>query len=214
MKVSIPTCRIFVLLAILAGCSVVPTHEILPYPDHIQAGVNVGDRLRVTTRNGATREIVVTGMTADALLPASGPIPIDEIRRISTNAWSPPANPCDDDRPLGCSVHPAVKAVSEMHAEYTRELREPCTQHDYCYRYGYQTYGFERDDCDARFLEEMQAYCNIEHKIDIIERSECLSIASQMHSAVSGFGEEYFRKDAYCEYAGPPAQLLWKKPPR
>lgn len=200
---------LFALTAI-AACAVVPTHEVLPYPDHISAGVAVGDRLRVTTRNGTTREIEVTALTEDALVTSSETISFENIKRITKQSWSPPDNPCDDNRPLGCSIHPAVRAVSEMHAEYARELRLPCSQHDYCYRYGYQTYGLERDECDALFLDEMQALCNTEHQLDIIERSECLSIAAQMHSAVAGFGEQYFHKDAYCEYAGPPAHVLWK----
>ena len=202
------------LPALLANCSAMPTHEVLPYPDHINAGIAVGDKLRVTTRNGSTREVVVAGVSADTIITDSGSIAFEDIKRISKQAWTPPANPCDDDRPLGCSVHPAVTAASEMHAEYTRELRVPCIQHDYCYRYGYRTYGFERDQCDAKFLNEMQVLCKTKHKLDITERSECLSIASQMHSAVSGFGEQYFQTDSYCEYAGPPAQVLWKKPPR
>lgn len=200
------------LLAFMTGCSPIPTHEVLPYPDHIKAGISAGDRVQVTTRNGNSRDIVVTGITDDALLTEAGPIPIEDLKRITRRAWSRPGNPCDDDRPLGCSVHPAVKAVSDMHADYARELETPCAEHDYCYRYGHQTYGLAREDCDATFLDAMQALCNTKHKIDFIERSECLSIASQMHAAVSGFGEAYFHKDAYCEYAGPPAHVLWKKP--
>lgn len=198
---------LFCLLLIfqLMACAVVPSREILPFPEHIRAGVDVGDKVTVVTSDGDTIELVVTELTPDSLGDADRSIDFEDISTLSKRSLAPVKNPCDDGRRLGCSIPLAVTVFSEYYASYGNEFREPCTSHDFCYAYGLRTYGHDKQTCDLAFLEDMQTLCLSKNTFDIVGRADCLLAAEQMHAAVQGFGDEHFRRESseYCEYAGP-----------
>lgn len=191
----------------VAGCSLTPWRTVLPYPQHIRSGVEAGDTIRVITTDGETRELTVRTVHQDALVGTESSVAFDEIESIRKRSATPIRNPCDDGTPVGCSVPTAVTLMSEFHSRYASRFNEACIAHDYCYRHGSATYGDTRRDCDARFLENMQASCAPISGLDLDPTStaECFLAAKEFHLVVRGAGEDRFKREAgsYCEYRGP-----------
>lgn len=202
------SCLLLALLLCMPACSIVPERQVLPYPDHIRAGLEAGDRVEILTRGLASpRNITISEIGANHIVTTQGErIAFVEITSINMRSWSLIANPCDDGVPKGCSIPPLVAAASDYYSEYGREFRESCVSHDYCYRHGMRTYGYTKTDCDNDFLEDMQQYCAQEHDFNIMARGDCLLAADQLHAAVDRFGDDHFltQGSTYCEYAGPP----------
>ena len=194
------------LLFQLLACSVAPSRDILPYPEHIRAGVQVGDSVRVVTSDGETVDMTVSAITSDSLESAERNIRFENVEAISKKSFRLVKNPCDTGQPLGCSIPVAITVFSDYYAGYAAEFREPCISHDFCYAFGLRTYGHDRTGCDQAFFEDMQTLCIDRHGFDIVERADCLLAAEQLHAAVQGFGDERFHRESsqYCEYAGPP----------
>jgi hypothetical protein len=48
---------------------------------------------------------------------------------------------------------PSAEDILKLLVEHpgADKFHAACAQHDYCYRYGYATYGRSKDDCDKRF---------------------------------------------------------------
>ena len=90
--------------------------------------------------------------------------------------------------------------------EYKSIFAAACREHDYCYRYGFHTYSYERADCDAAFLAAMHERCRTEHDGLPGRWGNCYGYAELFHAAVVMGGADGFLRDAsaYCEYAGPP----------
>ena len=184
----------------------------MPFPDHVHAGVEVGDKVNVVTRDGVATEIIVAEITDKAIVGEGQTVLFEDLSSIAKRSWNPIRNPCEDERPVGCSIPLVVTVLSEYHAEYGDKLQEPCTTHDFCYRFGLTTYGADRERCDTEFLGNMRSQCAKDNKWNIVGRTQCQLAADQMHAAVELYGEKYFHSTTsqYCEYAGPPASLLTK----
>lgn len=200
------------LLFLAAACTIVPQQEVLPYPDHVNAGLEPGDKIEIVLHDGRRINMIVKEVSANAVRGENEQIPLVDIARISKRSWSPVTNPCDDGEPVGCSIPILISVLSEYHAEYGSQFRGPCSTHDYCYEHGLLTYSYSRADCDEQFLKDMRSYCTDEYKLDLVTRSECLFAADQMHTAVTLYGEQYYSgiTGQYCEYAGPPLIVLSK----
>jgi len=81
-----------VLLACFAigayGCSAVtPSHDIRVKPEYIQAGVQTGDLVEITTKDGKQREFVVEDVGTNAIKGPSETIPFSEIQSIVKRSW-------------------------------------------------------------------------------------------------------------------------------
>lgn len=200
------------ILLLSAACTIVPQQEVLPYPDHVIAGLEPGDKVEIVRRDGRNINTVVNEVSVYSIVGEGEEIPLIDIVSISKRSWSPATNPCDDGEPVGCSIPILISVLSEYHAEYGSQFRSPCSKHDYCYEHGLLTYSYSREDCDEQFLNDMRSYCAAEYKLDLVTRSECLFAADQMHTAVRLYGEQYYSgiTGQYCEYAGPPLIVLSK----
>lgn len=206
MKATIRASVVFALASISA-CGLVPRHPVLPYPDHVQAGIEEGDKIEVTTRDGYSGSMTVVEVTNEEIVGENGSVAIVEIDTLERVSWSAPRNPCDDGEPLGCSVPIGVRIVSDFHDEYAGEFKPSCRQHDFCYRMGYQTYGLHRSECDEQFLQDMLNQCKDSLFFDPVGNAECSLAAQNFYDAVDLYGDKAFRQadGQYCEYAGPPS---------
>jgi len=191
---------------LLAGCVVAPQREVLPYPDHVRAGVSVGDSIEVVTREGEKYRLEVDSIGGQSLAGDGIELRYDRIRSIRKRSVAPIANPCDDGTPVGCSVPTVVRLADEYHDRYARRFEDACIAHDYCYRHGHATYGDRRADCDRMFLDDMKTSCNDRLELDPGNAAECRLAASEFHLAVRRSGAKRFRSgdSSYCEYRGPP----------
>lgn len=209
-------CWLLISLTLVTGACM-PAHNVKPLPDFVETGIEPGDQVIVTTKDGRTARFVVTDVRDETLFGEGERIPISDIAVLKKRSWSRPASPCGGEKPLGCSLPVAVSVASESHAHYREEFHDACAEHDYCYRHGYRTYGVTREECDLRFLADMRNLCpppagNVVAKTlqvldDSVEsRRTCLAVADSFYLAVSEFGEGNFEIEGstYCEYDGPP----------
>lgn len=139
--------------ALAGGCSMVaPAHVIPVRADYIEAGVEVGDTLEVTTSDGTETKITVVNVTADYIEGPDGRIAIGDIQGIVKRSFELPGHPCGANEPVGCSIPEIVLLLSEKYKEQAEKFHPACVKHDFCYRHGYATYGVDREQCDASTL--------------------------------------------------------------
>lgn len=195
------------VVAALSACSITPRQTVLPYPEHIRVGIEAGDNVEIVTRDGRHIVMVVARLTNEEIVGRETTVAFDAIETLEKRDWKPVRNPCDQGEAFGCSIPRAVTLLSEFHDEYRARFDASCRQHDFCYRFGFQTYGIERTECDADFLQRMRDQCRGTLQIDPIELAECMAAAQHLHDTVVRFGEKAFRRETgtYCEYAGPPS---------
>lgn len=200
------------LIFLTTACSLVPKQEVLPYSDHVAAGLKKGDQVEIVLHDGHKISMTISEITVNSISSEDERVFLSDIASLSRQSWRATANPCDDGGPRGCSIPILISVLSEFHAEYGSQFRNPCTKHDFCYEHGLLTYSYSREDCDEQFLGNMQSYCTNEYKLDLVTRSECMFAADQMHAAVRLYGEQYYAgvTGQYCEYAGPPFLVLSK----
>lgn len=197
------------LIAILmSACA--PARPVKPYANHIQAGIEPGDRVELVTMDGRELEFVVTRVTAATISGDAVEVAMADIARISKRGWAQPEQPCGAGIAVGCSVPLELIVASDFHAEYAKRFENICAEHDFCYRHGFATYGFDRETCDAMFAAAMRAECAPDWSLAGVWKVEsvadCELAAEQMYTAVRRFGEKHFRTSTstYCEYDGPP----------
>ncbi len=192
----------------MSACA--PARPIKPYANHIQAGIEPGDRVEIVTTDGRELEFEVTRVTATSVSGNGAEVAIADITQISKRGWSQPEQPCGDGIPVGCSVPLELIVASDFHAEYANRFERACAEHDFCYRHGFATYGFDRETCDATFAAAMRAECapgwSLSGVLKVESVADCQLAAEQMYTAVRRFGEKHFRtaSSTYCEYDGPP----------
>lgn len=197
---------LILLMVLAAGCSrIIPTHNIPAHPDYIHAGVQAGDTIAVTTKDGKSRIVEVTDVGVDWIESIDGTIHFSDIQAIEIQSWSAPQHPCGAGVPVGCSIPEVVRVLSGDYNQQTDKFHPACVIHDFCYRHGFATYGVNREQCDADFYESMKKACSGKGGIgifDIKENSICRISASQTYEAVRRHGEPHFRtsNSTVCEY--------------
>lgn len=143
------------------------------------------------------RQTAKVWLCAIALLPA-----------CASNAPPPSVAACNTGGPPACSAPRVVTLLSEFHDRYREAFHGACVQHDLCYRHGLATYGFDRAECDARFLDDMRRKCRHWTNLDPADRLECEGAALHFEDMVRLYGEDRFEDPGnYCEYLGPPGSL-------
>ena len=206
---------VLAVITLCIGC--VPTHNVKPLPDFVNKAIQPGDKVIVTTNTGETIELVVSEVTNEMLIGENHRVALTDVVTLKKISWKRPPSPCGGDETLGCSVPLLVSFTSDVHQHYRRHFYDACAQHDYCYRHGFRTYGFDRNTCDAEFLQNMLKTCpepsssKFGRFLDVINietgsRKTCLSTAEEFHTVVRRFGEKKYQTDAstICEYNGPP----------
>lgn len=194
------------VLAMLVGsCSVVPAHDIKPTPPFVMAGVQPGDRVEITTKDGQQYELIVTEVSAVSIKSENQAVVIADIDTLTKRSWSIPGHPCGAGEPVGCSVPEVLLILSDDLNEQIDKFRQPCATHDFCYRHGHATYGVERLECDTNFYDDMRETCGEDGVFDLLDyedRALCELAANRIYEAVRKHGEPAFRTTAstYCEY--------------
>ncbi len=193
---------ILLLMFLLSACSYTPSHQIPVHPRFIEAGVDPGDEIEVTTKDGRQLRFVVTEVSDDTLAGDDVLMPLADIESLFVRSWSAPEHPCGGGRPVGCSTPDVVAAIGE---QLTDQFTASCIRHDYCYRHGHVTYGVDRETCDQRFHEDMQKECGSTGFLgilsfhDALEQAQCRALAASMHAAVRRYGEAAFLTTASTE---------------
>jgi hypothetical protein len=195
------------LLALGAsGCShAVPSHDIRADPEFIRAGVQVGDSVEITTKDGKQREFVVEDVSAEAIAGPAETIQFSEIQGIVKRSWKAPAHPCGGGLPVGCSIPEVVLILSEHYQQQANKFHPACVTHDFCYRHGFATYGTTREECDTVIYEDMKKSCKGLGGLgvlDVKEFSVCQLAANQTYEAIRRHGEQHYQTttSTYCEY--------------
>ena len=194
------------VVATLCGCAqVVPSHEIRAKPEHIRAGVQVGDSIEVTTRDGQYREFEVTNVSVNTIEGPTETIPFSEITHLVKRSWKTPEHPCGGGKPVGCSIPEVVLVLSDVYKEQAEKFHPACVTHDFCYRHGFTTYGAKRDECDQAFYTNMKSACGGMAGLDRFDFKGygiCQLAARQTFEAVRRYGEPHYlaTTGSYCEY--------------
>lgn len=192
------------------GCAkVTPSHDIRVKPEYIEAGVQAGDLVEITTKDGEQREFVVEEVAANAIKGPSETIPFSEIESIVKRSWKQPAHPCGGELPLGCSIPEVVLLLSNDYKRQADKFHPACVIHDFCYRHGFATYGATREECDTVIYEEMKKACQGFGglgALDVKEFSMCQLAANRTYEAIRRYGEQHFQTSSstYCEYRDDP----------
>jgi hypothetical protein len=198
------------LAAALCGCAqIVPSHEIRAKPDFIHAGVQAGDSVEITTKDGKYREFVVKNVGANTIEGSEETIPFSEITLLVKRSWKEPTHPCGGGVPVGCSIPQVVMILSEDYQEQADKFHPACVTHDFCYRHGFATYGAKKEECDSEFYDNMKIACDGTGglgRLDITKYGICQLAANQTYEAVRRYGEEHYltTTSLYCEYREDP----------
>lgn len=196
---------LIVSLFLLNSCGITPSHDIKPKPEHIKAGVQVGDKIEIVTKDGEEIDMVVTDVSASALESENRRVLFLEIEKLTKRSWSEPGHPCGAGEPVGCSVPQVLLVLSSDLENQIDKFRKPCVTHDFCYRHGSATYGLKRSDCDTTFYDDMRAACNGGGVLDMFDPKDlalCELSANRTYEAVRTYGDDAFRTttSTYCEY--------------
>ena len=198
------------LTVVVYGCAqVVPSHNIRVKPEYISAGVQAGDSVEITTKDGEYREFVVKDVGTSHIEGPSETILFSDIRTIVKRSWKEPTHPCGDNIPLGCSIPEVVLLLSDPYKQQAEKFHSSCVVHDFCYRHGFATYGATHAECDLVFYDNMKKACGRMGLLSVLDTKEfgkCQLAASSTYEAVRRYGEKYFRTttSTYCEYREDP----------
>ena len=193
-------------MTVLCACAqVTPSHEIPAKPDYVKAGVQVGDSVEITTRDGTLHKIVVEEVTVDAIKGQGVSIRITDIEKLVKRSWTPPVHPCGGEKPLGCSIPEVLLVLSDEYSTQAEKFHPACVVHDFCYRHGFATYGESREKCDDDFYAGMRDACKGRGglgRLDVTDYAICESAARQTYEAVQRYGAKNFQSatSTYCEY--------------
>src|SRR2546426_65742 len=67
---------------------------------------------------------------------------------------------CAVTNPLDCSASWLVRQISPSANLFSDTFGRACVRHDYCYRTGFSTYGYTKDQCDRMFKSDMERRCD------------------------------------------------------
>ncbi len=205
-RCSIASGLVTALIVALSACAqVVPAHKIPARPDFIRAGVQAGDSVEITTKDGEQRKFEVQDVTEIAIEGPSETILFSDIQSLVKRSWKEPGHPCGGGLPTGCSIPEVVLLLSNDYKNQAEKFRAACVTHDFCYRHGVATYNVTREECDSDFYDDMKEACGGLGGLgvlDIADFSICQVAAKQTFTAVRRHGQQHFQTTTsqYCEY--------------
>ena len=102
--------------------------------------------------------------------------------------------------PTGCSVNAPADLTLQIlfpatGATFSDVFHAECVRHDLCYRHGYYTYLFTKDDCDDEFAAGLENRCIAQFSGN--ERSACRRVAGILILAARKFGHLSYHSDDY-----------------
>jgi len=201
-----------IIMAAIAACAcarIAPSHEIPVKPDHINAGIEAGDTVEITTKDGETRKFVVKEVGTSSIEGPSETIPFSEISKLVKRSFEAPTHPCAVGVEVGCSIPEVVLLLSSEYKEQAEKFHPACVTHDFCYRHGFATYGATRDECDNTFYDNMKTACGGTFGfivVDFEQSAICNLAARQTFNVVRTHGEKHYKSTggSYCEYRDDP----------
>jgi hypothetical protein len=96
--------------------------------------------------------------------------------------------------------------IAPPFALYSEVFGGACLMHDYCYRFGADTYGYSRSKCDGDFLKDMKDICDPEWwelPLAGFTVLNCRLAATAYHKAVSLLGDSAYHdktEGQVCQY--------------
>ncbi len=130
-------------------------------------------------------------------------------------------NQCGGEEALGCSTQHAMRPLAAISNElgqtltrYSEKFEPACIRHDFCYRHGWRTYGYDQVHCDNEFESNMYGICKEITGTDILqfaaEVGECFAAARVFAETVRTVGEHVFQKSegSCCFYDEPQSGAL------
>ena len=118
---------------------------------------------------------------------------------------------CEDFGRVGCSLppHDAPAPYDVDWTPYVHIFYSACKRHDQCYRYGWQTYGKQKSDCDDEFWSRLHDNCTNPDEewyydvFAVLTMPECLAMAGLFYGGVVLFGGSSYRtmNGSCCPYA-------------
>jgi hypothetical protein len=202
----IKTAAMLILMGAVCACAqVVPSHDIPVLPDHINAGIEVGDTVEILTKDGEFRRFVVTRVGVNTIEGDSDLVRFGDITSLVLRSWEAPTHPCAVGVAVGCSVPEIVLLLSSEFKQQAEKFHPACVTHDFCYRHGSATYGATREECDTTFHEGMKSACSGNSLFDLVDFEQsamCLIAADQTYNSVRRYGEKHYQtiSSTYCEF--------------
>lgn len=199
-------CTIACTVLLATACSAIaPKHDIPAKPDYVRAGIEVGDRVEVTTNSGETASLVITSVENDRLVGEQKTFRLSELAKITKRSWDTPRHPCEGEQPPGCSIPGVLTILSDVADDYSEQFHRSCVTHDFCYANGFATYGATREQCDENFLSNMQKECKGPGGLGVLDVeafATCQVVAQQIYDIVRTYGEKHYKMSTstYCEY--------------
>jgi len=192
-------------MGICACAQVAPSHDIPVLPDHINAGIKVGDTVEILTKDGSFRRFVVTRVGVNTIEGDSDIVRFGDITSLVLRSFEPPTHPCAVGVAVGCSVPEIVLLLSSDFKQQAEKFHPACVTHDFCYRHGFATYGATREECDRIFHEDMKASCSGNSLLDLVDFEQsaiCRVAADQMYNSVRRYGEKHYQTSgsSFCEF--------------
>ena len=132
---------------------------------------------------------------------------VASLKIAQAEEWKP--HSCLVRSAVDCSTRGWDRLVPVAH--YNNTFKDSCVQHDFCYRFGKNTYGYTRKQCDTRMLSQMREACSdpgIEWLLTAgLSAGACFAAAEGYYSAVrSSAGKKSWDEGSrFCEYEGPRA---------
>lgn len=110
------------------------------------------------------------------------------------------ASPAMVSYPTGCSVNRLADFALQLffpqsRGPFTEIFHSECVRHDLCYRHGYYTYEFTKNDCDDEFAQGLENRCKTEFRGQ--EGAQCQRIADVLILAARKFGHLSYHADDY-----------------
>lgn len=102
--------------------------------------------------------------------------------------------------PTGCSVNAPADFTLQLlfpatGGSFSKVFYAECVRHDLCYRHGYYTYQFTKEDCDDEFAKGLENRCIAQ--FSEIERAGCQRVAGILVLAARKFGHLSYHSDDY-----------------
>jgi hypothetical protein len=176
-------------------------------PSRFVEGINIIAKENNTDRQGAMSGRQTIKVLKRALLV--GIILISFCIAAPATAATDPL--CGSTESISCSSYAVFGSVRDsIRKIYNDKFHAACAFHDYCYRYGYATYGRSKAQCDTIFLQHMQESCKW---YDLTgEPITCGSAADAFYAAVAASPQaaKAFQKGTQkCQYEGfcPPGKF-------
>ncbi len=109
-------------------------------------------------------------------------------------------------RGLNCSIPGAVEGLifggTQDKTPVSLQFRQACVFHDYCYRHGHATYGYQKLDCDALLQQHAYRLCRRIYT-DSLSVADCRERARVVLLGVNAFGGDNFQhghRSTYFEF--------------